>query len=406
MSSNKVVTRFAPSPTGFLHVGGARTALYNWLYARKNGGTFILRIEDTDEVRSTQDSVTSILEAMRWLGLDWDAGPFYQSERLGMYNDHIQRLHEAGKIYPAFESKEELETMRQQAVSERRNSIYNRASLRLSKDEALTKMSEGSEFVWRFRVPDEGFTEVPELLMGGDVCRIRNDSIEDFVISRPGTMNKPGMPLYNFVCAIDDALMGITHVIRGVEHLTNASRQVLLYQALGYDSPKFVHLPLITKNGKKMSKRDVDADGKYPVSVMDRRAIGYLAEPTINYLALLGWSPADGKELMSRSQMIEAFDLSRLNRSNANFDEKKYLFFNAQAIKASADKELLELVTPILDKAGFDFAKMDESVQLKLVRIGKDRAKLLCDFARELEFFFVAPQTFLPGRGQKQFYQG
>jgi glutamyl-tRNA synthetase len=240
-----IVTRFAPSPTGYLHVGGARTALYNWLFARRQSGKFILRIEDTDVERSTDDSTRGIFESLQWLGLNWDEGPYYQSKRLDIYREHLNRLYSKGWIYPAFDTKEELEAMRARAMAEKRNPIYDRSSLKLSSDEVASRIAAGDEFTWRFKVPDEGYTDVPELLMGGEENRVKNDALGDFIITRPGTQDNPGMPLYNFVCTVDDALMGVTHVIRGVEHLTNAARQVLLYHALDYSVPYFVHLPII-----------------------------------------------------------------------------------------------------------------------------------------------------------------
>lgn len=395
--SKQIITRFAPSPTGYLHVGGARTALYNWLFARKNGGKFILRIEDTDEERSTQASTDGILESMKWLGLDWDEGPIFQSQRLDIYYSMMDKLKAAKLIYPAFETKEELEAMRAKAMAEKRNPIYDRASLKLSEDEVQNRIHSGQQFAWRFRVPDGGVTEVPELLMGSDQTKFENQAIGDFIISRPGTLDKPGMPLYNFVCAVDDALMNITHVIRGVEHFTNAARQVLLHHALGNPIPTFLHLPLIMKNGKKMSKRDGDSDGKYPVSVAGRAELGYLPEGTLNHLALLGWSHPEGKELLDMEDLLENFDLGRLNKANANFDEKKYLHFNSYHIMQKSDEELLELLKPYFDKHGLDIKKFDTPTLHKIIAIEKTRCKILSEFPDALSFFFNRPQEYEDG---------
>ena len=384
----QIITRFAPSPTGYLHVGGARTALYNWLFARRNGGKFILRIEDTDEERSTQESTDAILESMKWLGLDWDEGPFFQSERLAIYAKYLEQLKAEGKIYPAFETKDELEASRNKAMAEKRNPIYDRASLKLSKDEIESRMQSGVPFAWRFKVPDSGDTIVPELLMGSDQTKFKNDSIGDFIISRPGTLEKPGMPLYNFVCAIDDALMNITHVIRGVEHFTNAARQVLLHQAIGNTVPTFLHLPLIMKNGKKMSKRDVDADGKFPVSVAGRMELGYLPEATLNHLALLGWSHPEGKEFLEVKDLLENFDLNRLSKANANFDEKKYLHCNSSHIMHKSDADILTLLAQFFAKAGIDTAGFDQKTLESIVALEKPRCKTLSEFPDALGFFF------------------
>ncbi len=390
----KVRTRFAPSPTGSLHVGGARTALFNWLFARKHHGTFILRIEDTDVARSTHESAQGIIESMKWLGLDWDEGPFFQSDRLQIYKDHLDKLKKESFIYPAFESKEELEAMRAKAVAEKRNPIYDRASLKLSQQEVDAKINSGAEFVWRFKVPDEGYTPVPELLMADADYRLQNNTIGDFVITRPGTKEHPGMPLYNFVCTVDDALMNITHVIRGVEHLPNTVKQVLLYQALGYAPPQFVHLPLIMKNGKKMSKRDADPQGRFPVSVLERRDLGYLPEATLNHLALMGWSSPDGEEIFSQEKLIKDFDLNRLSKANANFDEDKYLFLNSHYLKELSDEALAALVKPYLTKAGFDLNLFEPHKLTQLIALEKTRCKIVSEFPEALAYFFEPPMQY------------
>lgn len=389
-----VRTRFAPSPTGNLHLGGVRTALFNYLFAKKMGGTFILRIEDTDVERSTDASTQGIFEAMTWLGLNWEEGPFYQTQRMEHYWEHLDRMKAKGAIYPAFDTKEELEEMRNKAMAEKRNPIYDRRALKLSPEEVQAKIDAGVEFVWRFKVPDEGYTEVNELLMGGENCRLKNDTIGDFVITRPGTKDAPGMPLYNFVCAVDDALMKITHVIRGVEHLTNAARQVLLLNAMGYTAPTFVHLPLITKNGKKMSKRDIDADGRFPVSANERRELGYLPEAVINYVALLGWNPKTEQEIFTLDELAQQFDLKNLNKSNANFDEDKFLFINSHYLKNLDDKTLVEMVKPYLIKAGLDLSKLSAETLTKVIVMEKERCKTLSEFPNALAYFFDKPKTY------------
>ena len=386
-------TRFAPSPTGNLHLGGVRTALFNWLFARKHQGQFILRIEDTDQLRSTQESATGIIESLIWLGIDWDEGPYFQSDRLEIYQQHLEQLRQQGLIYPAFESKEELELMRQKAIDEKRQPIYDRSALALSEDEIQHLMHKNQPFVWRFKVA-EGVTEVPELLMGDGHYQVDNQTIGDFVLTRPGTLAQAGMPLYNFVCAVDDALMQITHVIRGVEHLQNTAKQILLYQAFNHPCPKFVHLPLIMKNGKKMSKRDLDLQQQFPVSILERRDLGYLPEASLNYLALLGWAPNNNQEFFSLEGLIKEFDLNQLSKANANFDEDKYFFLNAQYMKSIDNHRLLELAQPFLDQAQIDLKGLDNRQIQRLCDIAKSRSKVISEFPREVAFAVRAPKDY------------
>lgn len=401
--SKPVRVRFAPSPTGFLHVGGARTALFNWLLARKTGGTFILRIEDTDAERSTDESTGQILDSLKWLGLEWDEGPFFQSQRLGLYREHIDRLYKEGRIYPAFETPEELDAERRAALIQKRNPIYNRASLRLPPAEVQRRLESGMPFAWRFKVPDEGYTEVPETLMSGaSDCRFENAAMGDFVISRAGTVANPGWPLYNFCCVVDDADMKITHVIRGQEHLSNAARQVLMYQAFGYPIPTFTHLPLIMKNNKKMSKRDADVDPRYPVSVSARRDLGYLREATINFISLLGCSYPIDEEIYPIEKLIEMFSLERLQKSNANFDEDKYLYQNGWYIRNMARTEIVRRVKPFLERAGLVSAHGDDWLG-QVIGLEIERCKVLSEFPEALRYFFEAPTGYDPKGVQKVF---
>ena len=392
---SEVRVRFAPSPTGYLHVGGARTALFNWLFARKHGGKFILRIEDTDEERSTDESTAQILDSMKWLGMDWDEGPFYQSQRLEKYQAALADMAKTGAIYPAFETAAELDVERKAAEAEKRAYRYNRRSLQYSPDEVKAKMEAGERFLWRFRVPDEGYTDVPESLQGeGGVCRFENKSMDDFIIARPGTLEKPGMPLYNFCVVVDDHDMRITHVIRGVEHLSNTPRQVLMYKALGYPVPQFTHLPLILKHGKKMSKRDKNYDPRFPVSVSERRGLGYLKDATLNFLTLLGWSHPTGEELYPVASAIEHFSLERLTKSGAEFDEDKYLFQNGWYIRNKPKEEVLALVLPFLERAGYPVAEKDPKWIADIIGLEIERSKLLGDFVDSLAYFFAAPTSY------------
>ena len=401
---NEVRVRFAPSPTGFLHVGGARTALFNWLWARKNDGKFILRIEDTDLERSTEESTAQILDSLKWLGLEWDEGPYYQRERIAVYLEQLERLRKDACIYPAFESKEELEEMRERAQKEGRTRVYDRRSLDIEPEEVARRMETGDPYVWRFRVPDEGYTEVPETLLGGADTRFKNAEIDDFIITRPGTMETPGIPLYNFACAIDDALMGITHVIRGADHLANTAKQVLLMKALGFEPPVYTHLPLIMKDKKKMSKRDEEADPRFPVSVSARRELGYLKQATVNFLALLGWSFPGDKELFTVQELIAAFDLDRLQKANANFDEDKYLFQNGWYIRNLPLEGLTEKVIPFLEKAGLPLAMEDPARLSVLIDMVRERCKLLSDFPGALSYFDKAPDSY-EAKGVKKIFQ-
>ena len=387
--TEEIRTRFAPSPTGSLHLGGVRTAFFNWLFARQNNGKFILRIEDTDMERSTEESAKGILESMKWLGLDWDEGPFFQSQRLDIYRQHLDRLREEGKIYPAFDSVEELEEMREEARKAKHNPIYDRRALDLSPQQIEAKMKAGEPFVWRFKVDMDAYTEIPELLMGNEKDRhIKNSTFGDFIITRPGTLDNPGIPLYNFACVIDDALMNITHVFRGMEHLPNTPKQVLLYESFGYEVPKFVHMPIIMKNGKKMSKRDHDYDPKYPVSILERRDLGYLPEATLNFLALLGWSHPESEELLSREEILKTFSTERLNKANANFDEGKYMHINGWHLKNRDNKSLVDMVRPFLESAGFNVDMYSNDDLCKMMEMEKERCHLLSQFPDALYFFF------------------
>ncbi|MDX2176812.1 MAG: glutamate--tRNA ligase [Candidatus Sumerlaeia bacterium] len=395
--------RFAPSPTGYLHVGGARTALFNYLWAKKNGGTFILRIEDTDEERSTEDSVAQIYESMRWLGLHWDEGPVRQSDRAALYQEALRKMEAGGHLYRAFDTKEELEEIREQARLEKRNPIYDRRALRLTPAEVQAKLDAGVPFVWRFRVPDEGATRVPDTLQGEGECVFQNSEIGDFIITRPGTIANPGGPLYNFCCAVDDAEMRITHVIRGADHLSNTARQILMLEALGAAIPQYTHLPLILKGGKKMSKRDVDADGRFPVSVSARRDLGYHPEATFNFLALLGWSFDGEREILTRDEIINAFSLDRLSKSNANFDEDKYLFLNGWYTRHLPTATIVARVRPFLEAAGFDLASRTDEWIGGVVGLEIERCKLLTEFPEALRYFFAAPASY-EEKGAKKFF--
>ncbi|MGI9436311.1 MAG: glutamate--tRNA ligase [Geminicoccaceae bacterium] len=387
-------TRFAPSPTGFLHLGGARTALYNWLIARRAGGQFVLRIEDTDAARSTENSAEQIVEMLEWLGLDWDEGPYFQSQRLSLYREHLEVLKDKDLIYPAFETAEELEAARQLALEEKRTTTYNGPSRHYSREEGQKRIGEGQPYLWRFRVSEEGTTVIPETLMSKKKVGFRNADIGDFAITRPGRYDEFSLPLYNFCCVVDDALMKISHVARGVEHLTNTPKQFLLYQAFDYACPTFTHLPLILKNKKKMSKRDEEADPLQPVSLSGRRDLGYLPEATVNFLALLGWTDPDESELFTLDHLQKAFSIEGLNQSNANFDEGKYLHINAWHLRNIELSALTDLVLAHLEQAGLASASYPRSVLEQIVALLVDRCRLLSDFVEGTRFFFERPDDY------------
>ncbi len=335
--SSPVKTRFAPSPTGYLHVGGARTALFNWLQARKTGGRFLLRIEDTDRARHVEGAAEKVVDDLRWLGLDWDEGygvggdngPYEQSRRLEIYRRHVDRLLADRKAYYAFETPEELEAMRRAAEASRRAVRYRRpAETPTDPASAEKARAAGRPVVVRFRAGDGDVTVHDEVF--GDVT-VAADEQDDFIV-----LKDDGYPTYHPANVVDDALMGVTLIMRGQEFLAQTWRQKLLRAALGLAEPTYAHLPLILDaQGRKLSKREGAAE------VHDFRAAGYLPEALLNFIALLGWSPGGGREKMSRQELIELFSLDRLNKANARFDREKLLAFNtAAAAEAGADRLL------------------------------------------------------------------
>jgi glutamyl-tRNA synthetase len=349
----EVRVRFAPSPTGYLHVGGARTALFNWLYARKHRGTFLLRIEDTDRERSTDANTRSILEGLEWLELGWDEGPFLQSDGVERHREIAHRLLAEGKAYRSFATTEELEAQRKQAEAEKRPWLRDRASRDLDAAESERRAAKGEPFAVRFRVPEaDGATRFEDGVYGPQERRHRDT--EDFALLRPD-----GSPLYNHVVVCDDVEMGITSVIRGQDHLSNTHKQILLYQALGKTPPSFAHLPLINAPDRtKLSKR---RHGPV-VSVTTYRDRGILPEAFRNFLALLGWSPGTDQEVFSTGELTEAFSFEGVSRSNAimNFSEtdprqwtdRKALFLNQQYLSRMPLADLVPRVKTVLENAG------------------------------------------------------
>ncbi|HAZ07077.1 MAG TPA: glutamate--tRNA ligase [Elusimicrobia bacterium] len=389
----KVRTRFAPSPTGFLHIGGARTTLYSWLFARRHDGQFVLRIEDTDEVRSTDRSVTAILDSIKWLGLDWDEGPideksdkgpyapYYQMKRVDIYRKHLQQLVAAGKAYKCYCTKEELDEMRFLAQLEKRPPRYEGRCRRLTDSQRAAFEAAGKKFSYRFMMPTEGATIVDDRIRGK--VSFENSLQQDLVIWKT-----TDGPTYNFCCVIDDHLMEITHVIRGDEHLSNTPSQIQMYEALGWTPPIFAHLSMILgPDGSKLSKRHG------ATSVLEFRDQGYLPRTMRNYLALLGWSTPESQQLFTDEDLIAKFDLAGCQKSPATFDTVKLQWMNGEYIRQTPVDELVTLAEPFLEKAGLkglpgpDFKKT--------VALEREKFKLLSEIPSLVEFFYK-PVVFTP----------
>jgi len=332
----KTRTRFAPSPTGFIHLGNIRSALYPWAFARATGGDFILRIEDTDLERSNQASVDVILEGMKWLGLDHDEGPFYQMQRMDRYKVVLEELKAAGHVYPCYTSMEELDALREQQMANKEKPRYN-GTWRPETGKTLPAVPQGVKPVLRFKNPQAGSVVWEDKVKGP--IEISNDELDDLVIARPD-----GTPTYNFCVVVDDIDMAITHVIRGDDHVNNTPRQINIFKALGKQPPVYAHLPtVLNAQGEKMSKR---SGAK---AVTQYRDEGYLPDAMVNYLARLGWSHGDD-EIFSRAQFLAWFNLDHLGRSAAQFDEAKLKWVNAQHLKAMSDEALTPLVSAELAK--------------------------------------------------------
>ncbi len=379
--SNNIRVRFAPSPTGHLHVGGARTALFNWLFARHEGGTFIVRIEDTDRARSTEESERAVLEDLTWLGLTWDEGPgvdgghgpYRQSERLDLYREHAERLLASGKAFRCYCTDEELEEKRKTALVQGKVPQYDGVCRDLTPAARKQLENEGRSPVVRLRAPTRDVA-VSDLVRGD--IEFKKEMLGDFIILR-----SDGRPTYNFAVVVDDALMQITHVIRAEEHLPNTMRQVLVYEALGYVLPAFAHVSLIVdKDRSKLSKR------RGATSVAEFRNLGYLPGGLLNYLALLGWSPPDSEEVMSVAELIEKFELERVSPSPAAFDEDKLDWVNAHHLREEPLADVAALGTRFAEARGLiepDFDRFEAMVDL--AREGLAR---LSDLPDAISFFF------------------
>ncbi len=364
--------RFAPSPTGYLHIGGARTALFNYLLAQKEQGTFVLRIEDTDVERSTQESVDAILQAMDWLGLSYDEGPFYQSERYDLYKSKVNELLDKGLAYRCYCPPEELNAKREAAMKSGGKPRYDGTCRERTDQPDLP-------FVIRFKTPQDGNTAFVDRIKG--TISVENDELDDLIIQRTD-----GNPTYNFVVVIDDAEMGINLVLRGDDHVNNTVRQIPMYKALGYEVPEFAHVPMILGTDKKrLSKRHG------ATSVMAYREMGYLPEAMVNYLVRLGWSSGD-EEIFSMADLIEKFSLDNVGRSAGVFNQDKLLWLNEHYIKTGDPERLGGLVAEILEGQGV--AVNDGPAMIEVVKTLQDRAKTLVEMAEGARFYFEVPASY------------
>lgn len=392
--ANKIKVRFAPSPTGPFHIGGARSALFNWLVARHAGGQFLVRIEDTDLNRSSRESEENIKESMRWLGLDWDEGidvggpngPYRQTERLAIYQKEIQRLISEGKAYYCYCTQEELEAERKAQLAEGKTPVYGGHCRHLTAEEKARYEAEGRKPVVRLRVP-EGETIAFDDMVRGHV-EFQSSGVGDFII-----MKSDGIPVYNFAVVVDDALMGITHVIRAEEHLSNTPRQIAIYHALGYDVPEFGHISLILgADHKKMSKRHG------ATSVTAYKDMGYLPDAVVNYLALLGWAPKGEQEIFSREELIRSFSMDRVSSNDAVFDIEKLNWINFQYMKQLSPEALLDFVLPFLEKAGYVEEPLTDEKRAWLQQVVwyvRDRISYGAEAPEQVKMFFedVPPFT-------------
>ncbi len=362
-----VVTRFAPSPTGTLHLGGARTALFSWLYARNQKGKFILRIEDTDRERSTLESVDEILASLKWLGLDWDEGPFFQSQRTELYNAKVEQLLREGKAYRCYCTKEELDKKREELTAAGKKTVYARTC------RERTDGNPAQPNVVRFKMPTTGATSFVDTLRG--VVEVPNEELDDFVIRRTD-----GGVMYNFVVVVDDAEMGVTHVIRGDDHLANTPKQVNLYKGLGYQPPKFTHVSMILGPDKKRLSKRHGAE-----ATLEYRDMGFLPEAMVNMLARMGWGHGD-QEVFSREELIQFFTLDKITLSPAVFDKEKLEWLNIQHIKRTPDETLAELALPAV-KAKFPHA--DKEALMKIIPLLKQRSRTLIEIVQGADFYFL-----------------
>ncbi|MCG3707480.1 glutamate--tRNA ligase [Aliarcobacter butzleri] len=368
------ITRFAPSPTGYLHIGGLRTSLYSYLWARKTGGEFRLRIEDTDLARNSEEAMKAIIDAFDWVGLNYDGEVFYQSKRTNIYKQYIDKLLESGNAYKCYMSKEELDALRAAQEAAKQTPRYD-GTWRPEPGKELPAVPAGVEPVIRIKAPTTGTIEFDDGVKGH--MKFDANQVDDYVIARSN-----GMPTYNFVVAIDDALMGMTDVIRGDDHLSNTPKQIVVYNALGFKVPKFYHVPMINNpEGKKLSKRDGAMD------VMDYKRLGYLPEALLNFLVRLGWSNGD-QEIFSMKEMLELFDPSNINKSASSYNGEKLLWLNSEYIKAVSNERLIE------ELKFFDLDLSNYPKKNEILDLAKQRAQTLVELKKSITDIIDVPTSY------------
>lgn len=398
----QIRVRFAPSPTGNLHIGGARTALFNWLFARKNGGVFILRLEDTDLERNLEEAEAGIFNCLDWLGLNWDegpgttglSGPYRQSERFDLYRKQADRLLESGAVYKCYCTPSDLAQQREQAQKKGLAPRYDGRCRLLSLEERLEREARGVSFVLRIKMPQEGTTVVHDLIRG--TVEFENKTMDDFIVVKSN-----GLPTYNFACVVDDSLMHITHVIRAEEHLSNTPKQILLYRALGFNEPAFAHVPMIlAPDRSKLSKRHG------ATSVDEFRLDGYFPEALVNYLALLGWSPGDDREMMTVNEIINLFSLEAISKSAAIYDIRKLTWLNAQYLCSFEPERVAREVVPFLQARGYIKDDPDEKTFAyikKVSEVVRTRVHTLVELADASSYFYVDDFEY-DEKGVKKFF--
>lgn len=385
--------RFAPSPTGYLHVGGARTALYNWLFAKKHNGIFLLRIEDTDRTRYIPDSVEDIKESLKWLGLNWDEGPVFQSERTEIYRRLAHNLVKEGKAYKCFCTPERLKALREEQKKMGLRPGYDRKCRNLTQKEVEELEKQGKKYVIRLKVPLSGETTFKDEIHGE--ITVKNSELEDLIL-----LKSDGYPTYHLANVIDDHMMGVTHVMRADEWIPSTPYHVLLYHAFGWKPAKFIHLPVIlAPDGKgKLSKRHG------ATSVREFKKLGILPEALINYLALLGWSPGNDIEIMTLEEMVSLFNIKKIGKRGSVFDYKKLYWMNSVYIRKKSDAELFKLALPFFRDYGIVKDKESEDMLRKIIPLFKERIKTLSDFPPFAEYFFTEDFPY-EEKGIKKYYK-
>lgn len=398
MNHSNVRVRFAPSPTGWLHVGGLRTALYNYLFAKKHNGAFILRVEDTDQTRQVEGAEQNLIKALQWGGLAWDEGPdiggpkapYRQSERLAIYRTHAMQLVAEQKAYYAFDTPEELEEMRRAQERQKLTPKYDRRALQLSPDDVDAKLAAGAPFVIRLKVPDATTIAFDDIVRGR--VEFASDMIDDQIL-----LKSDGYPTYHLANVVDDHLMEISHVIRGEEWLSSTPKHVLLYQFFGWELPHFAHLPLLLNPDKsKLSKRQGD------VAVEDYRDKGYLPDALLNFVAFLGWNPGDEREIFSLDELVKEFSLERVGKSGAVFNLEKLNWMNFQYLRKKPDSEVLSMLKDHLKTTRFAARQFDDSYLSSVIAAMRDRANFVRDFVEKCPYFFEAPEEYEPETVKKR----